>query len=82
MALGYFRYWDFETCAAMTTTELIESIGLPPKSIDNSNPDCPIIVLQDLESITEEMLLNKWNEVSPAGKDQIRLNLESQHAFF
>lgn len=74
--LGYSKNWDYKTCAEMTSAELIVTIGFPPKSIDRSNPDCPVIDLQDSGSITEEMFLNKWNEISADGKEQIMLNVE------
>ena len=75
LALGYYRSWDYEACVQMTTEELITIIKFPPQHIDNSNPLCPVVTLQSLDSITDAMFLNKWNEISAAGKEQIRMNI-------
>lgn len=75
LALGYYANWDYEACAQMTEEELITIIGFPPKQIDNSNPLCPVITLQSFDSITDEMFLDKWNEISADGKEQIRMNI-------
>ena len=74
--LGYFKNWDYEACVQMTTEELITIIEFPPHHIDNSNPLCPVVTLQSLDSITDAMFQNKWNEISAEGKEQIRMNIE------
>lgn len=71
---GLFQELDYKTCAEMTSAELIVTIGFPPKSIDRSNPDCPVIDLQDSCSITEDMFLDKWN-------DSVRVCSESCASF-
>ena len=75
-ALGYYMNWNNEACVQMTVEELITIIGFPPQHVDNSNPLCPVITLQSLDSITGTMFLDKWNEISAEGKEQIKMNIE------
>lgn len=74
--LGYSKNWDYKECSKMSIEELIVLVEFPPKSVDNSNSACPVLELHDFYSITDDMYMNKWNEISIAGKEQIRLNVE------
>lgn len=75
--LGYSRNWNYNECSKMSVEELIVLVEFPPKSIDNSIPECPVRELYDLYSITDDMYLDMWNKISIEGKEQIQLNFES-----
>ena len=78
LVLGYYKTWDYEKCHAMTIEELIVIIEFPPKNIDNTNSKCPIVSLYDFQSLTDDIFMNTWNEISTVGKKQIRLNIEGK----
>ena len=78
IVLIYYKTRDYEMCHKITVEELIVFIEFPQENFDNSNSECPVITLHDFHSLSDDMILQKWNEISTVGKEQILLNFEKK----